>query len=86
MDILQTWLNQKGDNAATALADVLRGIGYDPDAVAKAVQGERKAKLLEELASVRKRAEAQGVTKGEWEAVEPKLDVAAEAAIVEEPK
>lgn len=82
MDKLQAWLNQKGDGAATALGTVLTGMGIDPLALVAAVEGEQKAVLLEDLARVRKRAEESGITKDEWEKIQPRLD----AGAVEETK
>lgn len=73
MEILQRWLNQKGDGAATALATVLTGMGVDPQALVAAIQGEQKTVLLEELARVRKQAEAAGISKDEWEKITPRL-------------
>lgn len=78
MNILQRWLNQKGDGAATALASVLTALGVDPNALVAAIQADQKTVLLEELARVRKQAEVAGVTKTEWEKITPKLDVADE--------
>lgn len=88
MEILQSWLNQKGDGAAVALAAVLAPLGVDEAALVAAVSGERKAKLMEELATVRKRAEAQGVSKEEWEKVVPRLatDLVANSNNQEEPR
>lgn len=74
MDTLQCWLNQKGDGAATALAATLTDIGVDPQALVAAIQGEQKTVLLEELARVRKRAEAAGISKDEWRLVGAEAD------------
>lgn len=51
MDTLQRWLNQKGDNAATALADVLTGLRVDPAQVVAAIEAEQKAARVDEWAA-----------------------------------
>lgn len=81
MDKLQTWLNQKGDGAATALGTVLTGMGLDPLALVAAIEADQKATLLDDLAKVRKRAEEAGVSKDEWERITPRLEVAAEEVV-----
>lgn len=48
---LQRWLNQKGDNAATALATVLTGLGIDPAQVVAAIEAEQKAARVDEWAT-----------------------------------
>lgn len=88
MDILQTWLDQKGDGAAVALGTVLTGMGIDPLALVAAVEADQKATLLDDLAKVRKRAEEAGVSKDEWEKITPRLDTSlgANSSNQEEPK
>lgn len=87
MDKLQTWLDQKGDGAATALAAVLTGMGLDPLALVAAIEADTKAGVLEQLAAVRKRAEESGVSKEEWEKIQPRVtDLVADGSKQEEPK
>lgn len=73
MDILQTWIRLKGDGAALALDAHFRTLGWDSAALLAAIAAERKSQILDELATKRKEAEAAGVSKGEWEKIEPKL-------------
>lgn len=82
MEILQTWLDQKGDGAAAALFAALPTIGTDPAALVEAVQADQKAQVLDDLAKIRKRAEESGVSKDEWEKIQPRLDAGAIEEVV----
>lgn len=61
METLQRWLNSKGNNAATSLATILRGLGLDPATLVAAVEEEALATRVAELAPALAELEAAGV-------------------------
>ncbi len=79
MEVLQKWLNQKGDGAATALAAILTGLGYDPEAVQSACAAESLAQEVAEIAPRLASLKSRGV---DLEAVATEKIAADEAAKV----